>query len=42
MLERLSIRVRLTVLFAAVMAVVLVAIGCFVYERVGSSLSTSV
>jgi two-component system OmpR family sensor kinase len=41
MLSRLSIRVRLTVLFAAVMTVVLLAIGGFVYERVGSSLSAS-
>jgi two-component system OmpR family sensor kinase len=41
MLSRLSIRIRLTVLFAGVMTVVLIAIGGFVYERVGSSLSTS-
>ncbi|MEO9176147.1 MAG: ATP-binding protein [Gaiellales bacterium] len=41
MLRRLSIRIRLTVLFAVVMTVVLLAIGGFVYERVGSSLSTS-
>jgi two-component system OmpR family sensor kinase len=40
-LRRLSIRIRLTVLFSAVMAVVLLAMGGFVYERVGSSLSTS-
>jgi two-component system OmpR family sensor kinase len=40
-LSRLSIRIRLTVLFAGVMAVVLVAIGGFVYERVGSSLTAS-
>jgi two-component system OmpR family sensor kinase len=39
--RRLSIRIRLTLLFAAVMTVVLLAIGGFVYERVGSSLSTS-
>jgi two-component system OmpR family sensor kinase len=41
LLSRLSIRIRLTVLFAGVMAVVLLAIGGFVYERVGSSLTTS-
>jgi heavy metal sensor kinase len=41
MLSRLSIRIRLTLLFAAVMAVVLVAIGGFVYARVGSSLTAS-
>jgi two-component system OmpR family sensor kinase len=41
MLSRLSIRIRLTVLFAVVMAVVLVAIGAFVYERVGTSLTAS-
>jgi two-component system OmpR family sensor kinase len=41
MLSRLSIRIRLTLLFAVVMAVVLVAIGGFVYERVGSSLTAS-
>jgi two-component system, OmpR family, sensor kinase len=40
-LGRLSIRIRLTVLFSAVMAVVLLAMGGFVYERVGSSLSAS-
>jgi two-component system OmpR family sensor kinase len=40
-LKRLSIRIRLTVLFAGVMTVVLLAIGGFVYERVGSSLSAS-
>jgi two-component system, OmpR family, sensor kinase len=40
-LSRLSIRIRLTVLFAGVMTIVLLAIGGFVYERVGSSLSTS-
>jgi two-component system OmpR family sensor kinase len=40
-LRRLSIRVRLTVLFAGVMAVVLLAIGGFVYQRVGSSLTAS-
>jgi signal transduction histidine kinase len=42
MLSRLSIRVRLTMLFSLVMALVLLAIGVFVYERVGSSLSSSV
>lgn len=41
MLSRLSIRVRLTVLFAGVMAIVLLGVGGFVYERVGSSLSAS-
>jgi two-component system, OmpR family, sensor kinase len=40
-LNRLSIRIRLTVLFAGVMAVVLLAIGGFVYERVGTSLTAS-
>lgn len=42
MLTRLSIRIRLTVVFAGVMAIVLLALGAFVYERVGSSLSSSV
>jgi heavy metal sensor kinase len=41
MLRRLSIRIRLTVLFAGVMAIVLLAIGGFVYQRVGSSLTAS-
>ena len=41
MLSRVSIRVRLTLLFAGVMAIVLLAVGGFVYERVGSSLSSS-
>ena len=36
MLTRLSIRIRLTVVFAGVMAIVLLALGAFVYERVGS------
>jgi heavy metal sensor kinase len=40
--SRLSLRIRLTLVFAAVMAVVLLASGVFVYERVGSSLSASV
>jgi two-component system OmpR family sensor kinase len=40
-LRRVSIRVRLTLLFAGVMTVVLLAVGGFVYERVGSSLSSS-
>jgi two-component system OmpR family sensor kinase len=42
MLRRLSIRIRLTLVFAGVMAIVLLALGAFVYERVGSSLSDSV
>ena len=42
MLTRLSIRIRLTVVFAGVMAIVLLALGAFVYERVGSSLNSSV
>jgi two-component system OmpR family sensor kinase len=42
MLSRLSIRVRLTVLFAGVMTVVLLAIGGFVYERVATSLTASI
>jgi len=42
MLSRLSIRIRLTVVFAGVMAIVLLALGAFVYARVGSSLSDSV
>jgi two-component system, OmpR family, sensor kinase len=42
MLRSLSIRIRLTVVFAGVMAIVLLALGAFVYERVGSSLSDSV
>jgi signal transduction histidine kinase len=41
LLNRVSIRVRLTLLFAGVMTLVLLAIGGFVYERVGSSLSSS-
>jgi two-component system OmpR family sensor kinase len=42
MLSRLSIRVRLTVLFAGVMTIVLLAIGGFVYERVATALTESV
>ena len=42
MLTKLSIRIRLTVVFAGVMAIVLLALGAFVYERVGSSLNSSV
>ena len=42
MLSRFSIRVRLTLLFAGVMTVVLLAIGGFVYERVATSLTASI
>jgi heavy metal sensor kinase len=41
-MSRLSLRLRLTVAFAVVMAVVLSAVGFFVYSRVGSALLTSV
>jgi heavy metal sensor kinase len=41
-MSRLSLRLRLTVAFAAVMAVVLSAVGFFVYSRVGGALLTSV
>jgi signal transduction histidine kinase len=41
-MTRLPIRVRLTLAFAAAMAVVLSAIGAFVYQRVGSELLSSV
>src|SRR6185503_8645599 len=41
-LRRLPIRARLTLAFAAVMAVVLTATGTFVYLRMGSDLKTTV
>jgi heavy metal sensor kinase len=41
-MSRLSLRLRLTVAFAVVMAVVLSAVGFFVYSRVGGALLTSV
>jgi two-component system, OmpR family, sensor kinase len=41
-LRRLPIRLRLTLAFAAVMAVVLTATGTFVYLRMGSDLKTTV
>jgi len=41
-MSRLPIRLRLTLTFALVMAVVLVATGGFVYVRVGDALLTSV
>ena len=37
-MSRLPVRLRLTLAFTAVMAVVLVAVGLFVYARVGSDL----
>jgi len=40
--NRLPIRVRLTLAFAVAMALVLAAIGAFVYDRVGGELLTSV
>jgi heavy metal sensor kinase len=42
MLSRLPIRFRLTLTFAAVMAVVLVSVGVFVYVRVSDSLDNTV
>jgi signal transduction histidine kinase len=41
-LNRLPIRVRLTLAFAVVMAVVLAAVGLFVYRRVGNELLATV
>jgi heavy metal sensor kinase len=41
MLRRLPIRIRLTLVFAVVIALVLAAAGGFVYARVGGSLSRS-
>ena len=41
-MNRLPIRVRLTLGFAAAMAVVLAAVGTFVYQRVGNELLASV
>ena len=41
-MSRLSLRLRLTVVFAVVMAAVLAAVGFFVYSRVGGALLTSV
>ncbi len=41
-MSRLSLRLRLTLAFATVMAVVLVAVGFFVYVRVGDTLLSSV
>jgi signal transduction histidine kinase len=41
-MSSLPIRVRLTLGFAAAMAVVLTAVGLFVYQRVGAELLTSV
>ena len=40
-LSRLPVRIRLTLAFTAVMAVVLVAVGLFVYARVGSDLEAA-
>src|SRR5437660_2977952 len=40
-MSRLSLRLRLTLVFAAAMAAVLAAVGFFVYVRVGSALLTS-
>ncbi len=42
MLKRLPIRIRLTLVFASVLALVFLTTGAFVYLRVGSSLSRSV
>jgi two-component system, OmpR family, sensor kinase len=39
--SRLPVRIRLTLAFTAVMAVVLVAVGLFVYSRVGSDLDAA-
>lgn len=41
MLSQLPIRIRLTLVFAGVIAIVLVATGSFVYARLGESLSHS-
>jgi heavy metal sensor kinase len=41
-MSRLSLRLRLTLAFATVMAVVLAAVGFFVYVRVGNTLLSSV
>ena len=41
-MNRLPIRVRLTLAFTAVMAVVLAAMSFFVYARVGSTLLASI
>lgn len=41
MLSRLPIRIRLTLVFAGVIALVLAATGAFVYVRVGSALTSS-
>ncbi len=41
-MSRLSLRLRLTLAFATVMAIVLAAVGFFVYIRVGDTLLTSV
>ena len=41
-MSRLSLRLRLTLAFATAMAVVLAAVGFFVYVRVGDALLTSV
>jgi two-component system OmpR family sensor kinase len=41
-MSRLSLRVRLTLAFATAMAVVLAAMGFFVYVRVGDALASSV
>jgi heavy metal sensor kinase len=41
-MSRLPLRLRLTVVFATTMAVVLAAVGLFVYLRVGSALLSSV
>jgi len=40
-MSRLPIRIRLTIAFTAVMAIVLVAVGLFVYSRVGSDLNAA-
>ena len=40
-LSRVPVRIRLTLAFTAVMAVVLVAVGLFVYARVGSDLDAA-
>ena len=41
-MKRISLRLRLTLVFAAVMAAVLAAVGFFVYNRVGDALLTTV
>ena len=41
-MNRLPIRVRLTLGFAAAMAVVLAGVGAFVYQRVGNELLATV